>query len=94
MCSGYEIFVVVESSQIADRRIKIHRAVSVVIVGGLRFSRQVSAKRRDAKIRRSPDGPGCRGDRLRAMRVVLRDRGAGKFSRLVVCGSPLAKRSE
>src|SRR5258706_4068314 len=87
MRSGYEILVVIESSQMRIDGIKIHRAVSVVIVGGSVFHDRCQPKRRDTKIlqivQMVPDAAEIASVPCAWFCAIV---GAGKFSRLVVCG--------
>src|SRR5882724_2762294 len=87
MRSGYEIFVVIESSQMRIDGIKIHRAVSVVIVGGSVFHDRCQPKRRDAKIlqivQMVPDAAEIASVPCAWLCAIV---GTGKFSRLVAGG--------
>src|SRR5438552_18271154 len=87
MCSGYEIFVVVESSQMWIDGIEIYRAVSVVIVGGSVFHDRRQPERRDAKIlqivQMVPDAAEIASVPCAWFCAIV---GTGKFSGLVVGG--------
>src|SRR5882724_8903737 len=87
MRSGYEILVVIESSQMRIDGIKIHRAVSVVIVGGSVFHDRCQPKRRDTKIlqivQMVADAAEIASVPCAWFCAIV---GTGEFSRLVVCG--------
>src|SRR6266850_7229262 len=87
MRSGYEIFVVIKSSQMWIDGVKIYRAVSVVIVGGSVFHDRCQPKCRDAKIlqivQMVPDAAEIASVPCAWFCTIV---GTEKFSRLVVGG--------